>query len=54
MTELLSLADGETSDLWADLTLRYTESQGHPALRKAIADIYDNIDAANILVAAPE
>ena len=54
MTELLSLADGETSDLWTTLTLRYTESQGHPLLRKAIADIYDNIDAANILVAAPE
>jgi aspartate/methionine/tyrosine aminotransferase len=54
MTELLSMADAESRDLWEHLELRYTESQGHPLLRDAIADIYANIDASNILVAAPE
>ena len=50
MTELLGMADAESRDLWAQLELRYTDSQGHPLLRQAIADIYTNIDASNILV----
>jgi aspartate/methionine/tyrosine aminotransferase len=54
MAELLDMADDECRDLWARLELRYTESQGHPVLREAIADIYANIEASNILVAAPE
>jgi len=54
MTELLGMADAESRDLWAQLELRYTDSQGHPLLRQAIADIYANIDASDILVAAPE
>lgn len=52
--ELLAMADDESLDLWRRLELRYTESQGHPLLREAIADIYTSIDASGILVAAPE
>ena len=41
LAELLSLADGETLDLWRGLKLAYTESQGHPLLRAEIAALYD-------------
>jgi aspartate/methionine/tyrosine aminotransferase len=54
MAELLSMADAESRNLWKRLDLRYTESQGHPLLREAIAAMYSNIDASNIVVAAPE
>ena len=52
--ELLDMADAESLGLWQNLRLHYTESQGHPLLREAIAALYDNIDATNILIAAPE
>ncbi len=54
MTDLLAMADAETRKLWEDLKLGYTETSGHPLLREAIADMYDNIDPADILVTAPE
>lgn len=54
MAELLGMADSETLSLWEQLELHYTESQGHPLLREAVADLYEHIDAANVLVAAPE
>ena len=54
MSELIGMADAQCKDLWENLDLHYTESQGHPLLREAIAEIYTNIDASNILVAAPE
>jgi aspartate/methionine/tyrosine aminotransferase len=53
LTELLSLADSETKQLWADLKLGYTESLGNPLLREAIAEIYDGIGANNLLVVVP-
>ena len=37
MADLLALADDETRALWADLRLGYTESTGHPLLRREIA-----------------
>ena len=37
MAELLALADDEARDLWDGLTLGYTESTGHPLLRREIA-----------------
>ena len=37
MAELLALADDETRALWDGLTLGYTESTGHPLLRREIA-----------------
>jgi histidinol-phosphate/aromatic aminotransferase/cobyric acid decarboxylase-like protein len=52
MSELLALADGETSDLWDRLTLGYTESTGHPLLRREIAALYDGIEPDDVLVFA--
>jgi hypothetical protein len=40
MRELLDLADDETRALWDDLRLGYTESTGHPLLRREIAALY--------------
>jgi aspartate/methionine/tyrosine aminotransferase len=54
LAELLAMADGETAALWRDLTLGYTESQGHPRLREAIAGLYAGITPGETLVAAPE
>jgi aspartate/methionine/tyrosine aminotransferase len=48
--ELLALADAEARQLWSSLRLGYTESQGHPALRAAIASLYETIGADNVLV----
>ena len=42
MAELLALADDETRALWDGLTLGYTESTGHPLLRREIAALYDD------------
>jgi aspartate/methionine/tyrosine aminotransferase len=54
LDELLALADAETAGMWQDLRLGYTESQGHPRLRAAIAEQYSQLGPADILVAAPE
>ncbi len=52
MAELLELADDETRAMWAGLRLGYTESTGHPLLRREIATLYDSIDADDVLVFA--
>jgi len=52
--DLLALADPDALRLWEDLGLGYTESQGHPLLRREIAGLYDNASPDDILVAAPE
>ncbi len=52
MGDLLALADDETRDLWDGLTLGYTESTGHPLLRREIAGLYDGLDADDVLVFA--
>ncbi len=54
LAELLSLADGETADLWRGLKLSYTESQGHPLLRAEVAALYDSVSPDDVLIAAPE
>ena len=54
MAELLGLADTAAQDMWGNLTLGYTESQGLPELRHEIAQLYDEIEASNVLIAAPE
>ena len=41
MADLLALADDETRAMWDALTLGYTESTGHPLLRREIAALYD-------------
>jgi aspartate/methionine/tyrosine aminotransferase len=54
LAELLAMADSETLDLWRDLSLGYTESQGHPLLREQVARLYDGISPNETLIAAPE
>ena len=52
MRDLLALADPECRASWADLHLGYTESSGDPALRAAIAGLYERIEPDEILVFA--
>lgn len=53
LPELLGLADDETRGMWEGLWLGYTESQGHPVLRREIARLY-GLEGEHVLVAAPE
>lgn len=53
LEELLALADGEGLMLWQNLTLGYTQSEGHPRLREAVADLYDGVEAADVLGVIP-
>ncbi|MDI1466074.1 aminotransferase class I/II-fold pyridoxal phosphate-dependent enzyme [Catellatospora sp. KI3] len=48
--ELLALADDDAARRWHDLTLGYTETTGHPALRAAIADRYDKVSPDEVVV----
>jgi aspartate/methionine/tyrosine aminotransferase len=52
MADLLELADDEGRSLWANLKLGYTESTGHPVLRREIATLYDSLEADDVLVFA--
>jgi aspartate/methionine/tyrosine aminotransferase len=52
MAELLALADDETRALWDGLRLGYTESTGHPLLRREIAGLYDGVEPDDVLVFA--
>jgi aspartate/methionine/tyrosine aminotransferase len=54
LSELLELADPECRNLWRDLTLGYTDSQGHPLLRAEVARLYASISPRDVLVAVPE
>jgi aspartate/methionine/tyrosine aminotransferase len=50
--ELLSLADADCRHRWNTLKLGYTESLGLPALRVAIAELYEGLSADDILTFA--
>jgi aspartate/methionine/tyrosine aminotransferase len=50
LRELLALADEETARLWHDLRLGYTETFGHPLLRREIAGLYDGVRPEDVLV----
>jgi aspartate/methionine/tyrosine aminotransferase len=50
MAELLALADDETTALWQGLRLGYTESTGHPLLRREISNLYETTDPDDVLV----
>ncbi len=50
MAELLALADAETLALWHGLALGYSESNGHPLLRREIAALYETIGPDDVLV----
>jgi aspartate/methionine/tyrosine aminotransferase len=52
MADLLALADDETRSMWDKLGLGYTESTGHPLLRREIASLYDSIGSDDVLVFA--
>ena len=52
MAELLELADDETRSMWDRLRLGYTESTGHPLLRAEIAQLYESLEADDVLVFA--
>jgi aspartate/methionine/tyrosine aminotransferase len=52
LNELLALADEPGQQLWAQLSLGYTESQGAPFLRAAIAGLYEGVEADDVLVFA--
>ena len=43
LAELLALADDESAQLWRSLTLGYTQSAGHPLLRREIAALDDMV-----------
>src|SRR4029079_141207 len=52
MAELLALADDEGRALWDGLELGYTESTGHPLLRREIAALYETIEPDDVLTFA--
>ncbi len=55
MAELLTLADEESLQLWQGLRLSYTETQGLPALRRAVAArLFSSITPDQLVVAAPQ
>ena len=54
MSDLVAMADSKTERLWDELTLGYTDSLGHPLLRSGIAEMYDSVNEAHIVVVVPE
>ncbi len=54
LDELLALADPESRELWENLRLAYTESQGLPLLREEISHQFARIPPEKVLAAAPE
>lgn len=52
MADLLALADDQTRALWDGLELGYTESSGHPLLRREIASLYETIEPDEVLTFA--
>jgi aspartate/methionine/tyrosine aminotransferase len=52
MREVLELADEETRSMWDGLTFGYTESTGHPLLRREIASLYEGLEPEDVLVFA--
>jgi aspartate/methionine/tyrosine aminotransferase len=54
MAEVVAVADPEARELWRDLRLGYTESQGHPLLRREIAALYSGVDAEQVIEVVPE
>ncbi|MFI8086244.1 aminotransferase class I/II-fold pyridoxal phosphate-dependent enzyme [Kitasatospora sp. NPDC086009] len=49
MSELLALADQEERQAWDTLTLGYTETFGDPALRRAVAGMYEQVGADDVI-----
>ena len=51
VADLLALSGTSLAEL-GQLTLGYTESQGNPALREALAGAYERVSAENIIMLA--
>lgn len=54
LAELLNLANPQAKHLWENLSLGYTDSQGHPLLLEEIAGIYNGISPEQIVEVIPE
>lgn len=54
LADLLALADADARARWERLSLSYTESQGDPALRAAIAAQYTATGPDEVIVLVPE
>jgi aspartate/methionine/tyrosine aminotransferase len=54
LERLLMLADEEAREIWKRLRLGYTDSQGLPALRQQIAQLYVDISEEDVVVVVPE
>jgi len=52
LAELLDVADDDSMKRWNSLRLGYTESLGLPALREAIAGLYDDVSPDEIITFA--
>lgn len=52
LPDLVALADDECQALWQTLSLGYTESLGHPLLRKEIASLYDGVSPDEVVTFA--
>jgi aspartate/methionine/tyrosine aminotransferase len=52
MRDLLALADDEARAMWDGLSLGYTETPGHPLLRREIAKLYATLEADDVLTFA--
>jgi len=54
LSDILDNADNQTKELWDNLKLSYTESQGNPILLNEIAKLYKDINPSNVLQIIPE
>lgn len=52
LPDLLAIADEDSKKLWHSLSLGYSESAGHPLLRREIAGLYDLMKADDVLTFA--
>ena len=53
MSDLLEMADSECKTLWNDLKLSYTESAGHPLLRKEASKLH-GVTPDETLIVVPQ
>ncbi len=54
LQDLVSMADSATGELWKNLRFGYTDTPGHPLLRREIANLYKTVWPDDVLVLTPE
>lgn len=54
MQELLEMANEEEKDMWLNLKLGYTETQGLPQLREEVARSYAMVPSSQVTIGAPQ